>query len=72
MEYHFFLIYQKLTLQDFNFQLFGILRVSTFRFDGSLLLLITFYSKVSGPGVPRKLSNIMDSTRYFYCEKCSL
>ena len=51
MEYHIFLIYQKLTVQDFNFQLFGILRVSTLRFGGSPLLLITFYSNLSGRGV---------------------
>ena len=51
VEYHIFLIYQKLTVQDFNFQLFGILRVSTLRFGGSPLLLITFYSNLSGRGV---------------------
>ena len=52
VEYYIFLIYQKLTMQDFNFQLFGILRVSTLRFGGSPLLLITFYSNLSGRGVP--------------------
>ena len=51
VEYHIFLIYRKLTVQDFNFQLFGILRVSTLRFGGSPLLLITFYSNLSGRGV---------------------
>ena len=51
LEYHIFLIYQKLTVQDFNFQLFGILRVSTLRFGGSPLLFITFYSNLSGRGV---------------------
>ena len=51
MEYHIFLIYQKLTVQDFNFQLFVILRVSTLRFGGSPLLFITFYSNPSGRGV---------------------
>ena len=35
LRYQIFLIYQKLTMQDFNFQFFGILRVSTVRFDGS-------------------------------------
>ena len=51
MEYHIFLIYQKLTVQDFNFQLFGILKMSTLRFGGSPLLFITFYSNRSGRGV---------------------
>ena len=51
VEYHIFLIYQKLTVQDFNFQLFGILRVSTLRFGGSPLLLIAFYSNLFGRGV---------------------
>ena len=51
VEYHIFLIYQKLTVQDFNFQLFGILRVSTLRFGGSPLLYFTFYSNLSGRGV---------------------
>ena len=41
----------KLTVQDFDFQLFGILRVSTLRLCGSPLLLITFYSNLSGRGV---------------------
>ena len=51
VECHISLIYQKLTVQDFNFQLFGILRVSTLRFEGFPLLLITFYSNLSGRGV---------------------
>ena len=42
VEYYIFLIYQKLTVQDFNFQLFGILRVSTLRFGGSPLLYFIF------------------------------
>ena len=41
----------KLTVQDFNFQLFGILKVFTLRFGGSTLLLITFYSNLSDRGV---------------------
>ena len=57
MEYHIFLIYQKLTVQDFNFQLFGILRVSTLRFGGSPLLYFTFHSNLSGRGVSMKLYN---------------
>ena len=57
VEYHIFLIYQKLTVQDFNFQLFGILRVSTLRFGGSPLLYFTFYSNLSGRGVTSILSN---------------
>ena len=51
VEYHIFFIYQKLTVQDFNFQLFGTLRVSTLRFGGSPLLFITFHSNLSGRGV---------------------
>ena len=51
VECHIFLIYQKLPVQDFDFQLFGILRVSTLRFGGSPLLLITFYSNLSDLGV---------------------
>ena len=51
MEYHIFLIYQKLTVQDFSFQLFGILRESALRFDGSPLLYLIFYSNLSGCGV---------------------
>ena len=35
-----------------GFWLFGILRVSTLRLCGSPLLLITFYSNLSGRGVP--------------------
>ena len=57
MECHIFLIYQKLTVQDFNFQLFGILRVSTLRFGGSPVLLITFYSNPSGRGVANLFSH---------------
>ena len=38
-------------MQDFNFQLFGILRVSTVRFDGSPSWYLTFYSNLSGRGV---------------------
>ena len=57
VEYHIFLIYQKLTVQDFNFQLFGFLKVSTLRFGGSPLLFITFYSNPSGRGVA--LSNVL-------------
>ena len=59
MEYHIFLIYQKLTVKDFNFQLFGILRVSTLRFSGSPLLLITFYSNLSGRGVQVELEGLL-------------
>ena len=62
VEYHIFLIYQKLTVQDFNFQLFGILRVSTLRFGGSPLLLITFYSNLSGRGV-ESLTKIIGSIK---------
>ena len=51
VEYHIFLIYQKLTVQDFNFQLFGILRVSPVRFDGSPSWYLTFYLNLSGRGV---------------------
>ena len=39
------------TVKDFNFQLFGVLRGSTLRFDGSPLLYLTFYSNLSGRGV---------------------
>ena len=39
------------TVKDFNFQLFGVLRGSTLRFDGSPLLFLTFYSNQSGRGV---------------------
>ena len=60
MEYHIFLIYQKLTVQDFNFQLFGILRVSTLRFGGSPLLFITFYSNLSGCGVKYFIMSNLD------------
>ena len=42
------------TVKDFNFQLFGVLRGSTLRFDGSPLLYLIFYSNLSGPGVQRK------------------
>ena len=38
-------------MKDFNFQLFGVLRGSTLRFDGSPLLFLTFYSNQSGRGV---------------------
>ena len=55
VEYHIFLIYQKLTVQDFNFQLFGILRGSTLRFDGSPLLYLISYSNLSGRGVTHKV-----------------
>ena len=41
-------------MKDFNFQLFGVQRGSTLRFDGSPLLFLTFYSNQSGRGV-RKL-----------------
>ena len=61
MECHIFLIYQKLTVQDFNFPLSWILRVSTLRFGGFPLLLITFYSNLSGCGVldKRNESNLI-------------
>ena len=62
VEYHIFLIYQKLTVQDFNFQLFGILRVSTLRFGGSPLLYFTFYSNLSGRGV-ESLTKIIGSIK---------
>ena len=39
------------TVKDFNFQLLGVLRGSTLRFDGSLLLFLTFYLNQSGRGV---------------------
>ena len=39
------------TVKDFNFQLFGVLRGSTLRFDGSPLLFLVFYSNQSGRGV---------------------
>ena len=51
MEYHMFLIYQKLTVQDFNFKLFGTLGVSTLRFNGSPSLYLIFHSNLSGRGV---------------------
>ena len=38
-------------MKDFNFQLFGVLRGSTLRFDGSPLLYLTFYSNLTGRGV---------------------
>ena len=38
-------------MKDFNFQLFGVLRGSTLRFDGSPLLFSTYYSNQSGRGV---------------------
>ena len=38
-------------MKDFNFQLFGVLRGSALRFDGSPLLFLTFYSNLSGLGV---------------------
>ena len=56
MEYHIFLNYQKLTMQDFNCQLFGFLRGSTLEFDGSTLWYLTFYSNLSGRGVLELLS----------------
>ena len=59
VEYYIFLIYQKLTMQDFNFQLFGILRVSTLRFGGSALLLTNFYSNLSGSGVTEIMSGML-------------
>ena len=40
---------------DFNFQLFGILRVSPVRFDGSPSWYLTFYLNLSGRGVPSLL-----------------
>ena len=46
----------KLTVHDFNFQLFGILKVSTLRFSGSPLLFITFYSNLSGRGVLEEIA----------------
>ena len=60
MEYHIFLIYRKLTVQDFNFQLFRILRVSPVRFDGSPSWYLTFYSNLSdcGVGYLSKISHI--------------
>ena len=42
------------TAKDFNFQLFGVLRGSTLRFDGSPLLFLTFYSNQSGRGVKQQ------------------
>ena len=51
MEYPIFLIYQKLTVQDFNFRLFGILTVSTLRFDEFPSGYLIFYSNLSGVGV---------------------
>ena len=53
VEYHIFLIYQKLTVQDFDFQLFGILRVSTLRFGRLPLLYLIFYSNLSAHGVSK-------------------
>ena len=41
----------KIDREDSNFQLFGMLRVSTLRFGGSPSLLITFYSNLFGCGV---------------------
>ena len=38
-------------MKDFNFQLFGVLRRSTLRFNGSPLLFLMFYSNLSGRGV---------------------
>ena len=39
------------TVKDFNFQLFGVLRVSPVRFDGSPSWYLTFYLNLSGRGV---------------------
>ena len=39
------------TVKDFNFQLIGVLRGSTLKFDGSPLLYLTFYSNLFGRGV---------------------
>ena len=52
VEYHIFSIYRKLTVQDFNFQLFRILQVSTLRFDGPPLRNLIFHSNLSGCGEP--------------------
>ena len=38
-------------MKDFNFQLFGVLRVSPVRFDGSPSWYLTFYLNLSGRGV---------------------
>ena len=45
-------------MHDFNFQLYEILRLSTLSFGGSPLLLIIFYSNLSGRGVPQEHSAI--------------
>ena len=39
---------QIFTVKDFNFQLFGVLRGPTLRFDGSHLLFLRFYSNLTG------------------------
>ena len=46
-------------MEDFNFQLFKVLKGSTLRFDGSPLLFLTFYSNQSGRGVKTEHSNLM-------------
>ena len=38
-------------MKDFNFQLFGVLRGSNLRFDGSPSQYLIFYSNLSGRGV---------------------
>ena len=59
-------------MKDFNFQLFGVLRGSTLRFDGSPLLYLTFYSNLSGRGVFRNFDNITLLHFYGDCTIASL
>ena len=42
-------------MKDFNFQLFGVVRGSTLRFDGFPSLYLVFHSNLSGRGVQKEL-----------------
>ena len=56
------------TVKDFNFQLFGFLRKSTLRFDGSPLLYLIFYSNLSGCGVSIKLQLTQNGYNQVYIQ----
>ena len=47
-------------MKDFNFQLFGVLRVSPVRCDGSPSWYLTFYLNLSGRGVKCYLNSESD------------
>ena len=49
------------TMKIFNFRLFGFLRGSILRFDGSSLLYLIFYSNLSGRGESGETGNHLDS-----------